>query len=341
MLRRTLFVAFAFVVPAVGAATVNGCGSSEPPVEDLCGWLAGPNCYSDFYADVGAQCGALGAGNGPKGSFLTRDKLDLCVLAPPQGGQVIFDPPLDVKALPPATVSFTMLSNDGNECGKGSFAGSSFSVTIDPYPPDAGVVDDTTASSTTSATTGVGGAGGASGTGGAGGTGTTGATTSSSTTTGAGGSGQVIAGGTFSSTTPAGRAVFDTLCPNGESHHFDRFQLSSAECTTAALAPRAELVTSPGGVTNQGHVIFRVYYPPANGGDQPDVVEYFDCAIPEAPKPCVDGVQDGAETDIDCGGSSADCARCPDGAKCADASDCSSGICAYDKGFKKCMPAAM
>jgi hypothetical protein len=40
---------------------------------------------------------------------------------------------------------------------------------------------------------------------------------------------------------------------------------------------------------------------------------------------CPDGVQNGTETDADCGGPS--CTPCAPGKKCALASDCQSGVC--------------
>jgi hypothetical protein len=44
---------------------------------------------------------------------------------------------------------------------------------------------------------------------------------------------------------------------------------------------------------------------------------------------CDDGVKDGTETDVDCGGNVAGCAtRCPVGKKCLAGSDCQSGFCA-------------
>jgi hypothetical protein len=42
-------------------------------------------------------------------------------------------------------------------------------------------------------------------------------------------------------------------------------------------------------------------------------------------KPCSDGVQDGIETDVDCGG--AECLPCDPGKSCKTASDCSSRVC--------------
>src|SRR5690606_969820 len=39
---------------------------------------------------------------------------------------------------------------------------------------------------------------------------------------------------------------------------------------------------------------------------------------------CTDGVQNGDESDIDCGGA---CPGCPDGARCGGGADCQSGMC--------------
>jgi hypothetical protein len=42
------------------------------------------------------------------------------------------------------------------------------------------------------------------------------------------------------------------------------------------------------------------------------------------PPSCTDGVQNGAESDVDCGGA---CARCPNGKGCASDADCAAGLC--------------
>jgi len=57
----------------------------------------------------------------------------------------------------------------------------------------------------------------------------------------------------------------------------------------------------------------------AGGGDAsvPDVTT-ADAPV-EAPDTCADGVNDGKETDVDCGGI---CAPCSDGQACTVASDC-------------------
>jgi hypothetical protein len=43
-----------------------------------------------------------------------------------------------------------------------------------------------------------------------------------------------------------------------------------------------------------------------------------------APPSCIDGVKNGSETDIDCGGA---CAACADGQPCRVALDCTSRVC--------------
>jgi hypothetical protein len=50
---------------------------------------------------------------------------------------------------------------------------------------------------------------------------------------------------------------------------------------------------------------------------------------------CMDGVTDGGETDVDCGGATA-CPRCGSGAHCTQGSDCSNGNCNGPPGMKTC-----
>ena len=45
---------------------------------------------------------------------------------------------------------------------------------------------------------------------------------------------------------------------------------------------------------------------------------------PPPPAPCADGIKNGSETDVDCGGS---CPRCTAGKTCVSASDCETGLC--------------
>jgi hypothetical protein len=291
-----------FVAPLV-AVSANGCSTTESTLEDLCGWLRDPaNCYRTFAADIDASCGTEGLGSAKKGGFLSRDKLDICVLS--QGGQVIFDPPVDVASFPLQTAAFKLINADGTSCGAASYGGSEylFSVKIEPNPlepaPDAD--PETT-----------------------------------------------VSGGTFSVTAVEGNDIFDATCPAGDAHRFDRLQ--SLKCSNDAVAmPRAELESNPGGIDLQGFVRFRVFYAGAVLDDtvaESTIVEYFDCSVPGAPKPCVNGAQDGVETDVDCGGdqcAGADpatctaCARCDAGLKCNEDADCISGNCALVMGIRKC-----
>lgn len=54
--------------------------------------------------------------------------------------------------------------------------------------------------------------------------------------------------------------------------------------------------------------------------------------IPPPPHPCTDGIKNGSETDIDCGGS---CARCANGLACASRNDCASALC-VDRTCEQC-----
>jgi hypothetical protein len=119
-MRRVL--AFGTLLASTTLILAHGCGDDaeeEPPIEDLCGWLADPeNCYRQMGIDVGIRCGALGPGTAPQGTFKIRDALDVCILsvqngAEYQGGQVRFDPPIDLAKLPPEIQQFTLVKNDG------------------------------------------------------------------------------------------------------------------------------------------------------------------------------------------------------------------------------------
>jgi hypothetical protein len=141
---RRLLVLAAFVPTTLLLA--NACGDDapdEPPIQDLCGWVGDPaNCYRTFAEDVGIRCGAFGRGTAARGSFKTRDALDTCILnvqngAEYEGGQVVFEPALDLAALPPETQSFTFIKNDGTTCGTARFASKydfSIAITGDPVP---------------------------------------------------------------------------------------------------------------------------------------------------------------------------------------------------------------
>src|SRR5512144_1128603 len=116
-MRRRFFYAALAAPLAVAALTSYGCSGcgGEQPIESICRWIADPeNCYHEFREDAvdgngnpscvlpGTQTEVdqtrssviaeqLGA---PNGAFLKRETLDVCFIA--SGGQVVFDPPIDL-----------------------------------------------------------------------------------------------------------------------------------------------------------------------------------------------------------------------------------------------------
>lgn len=309
MSRRALAIA-ALLAPAAMLPLFPGCATERLP-EDLCSWLADDNnCYARFANDVEQLCGRSFTANSDPvesadGFFLARDDLSICVRN--AGGQVIFDPPLDLTTFPLKTVSFKMLDSQALPCGEGSFQGAqSFSIKIESVGLDGGLPTS-------------------------GGTG------------GAGGGGDTVIGGTFSITQAAGRETLDVSCPGGlETHHFNRLTL--AKCPTESpMLPTAVLESSPGipessvSAGKKGYARLRVSYPTADGSAT-RLVEYFSCTFPAPPHPCADGIKNHDETGIDCGGS---CAternqKCADGSPCVKATDCQSGICAPVVGIYQC-----
>jgi hypothetical protein len=371
MRRRLLSAALAAPIAAAGL-TFYGC-SGEQAIESVCRWIADPdNCFHEFREDavdadgkplcvmpgsqtevdqtqatVAAQLGT------PNGTFLARDKLDICFVA--AGGQVVFDPPLDLAALSsapssdagdaaPAAIVYTMKFMDatGTECGNAQFTSTfSFAITINP-PPGAGA--------TTTFDSGA----------------------------------EVVEAlfdncpdgddllltckpqytyGTYSQVlTAADRTTIDSTCPSGEAHHFQLAELDTlGESACEALkpfAPQARLTIIPGGVQQDGGVSFAIVYPPVATNGYPDVakiddpqdwkidgatpesVVYFNCTIPGAAKVCANNVKDGGETDVDCGGIETEpgCpARCGDGQQCVTDCDCATGFaCVVDAGIKQC-----
>ncbi len=283
-------IALAGLITAPSILAVHGCSSARQ-VENLCAWLADPNnCYQSFFNDIESSCGARGRGSAPAGGFLSRDALDICVLS--AGGQVIFDPPLEIGSFPLTTAAFKIINPDGSTCGTGSYSGSDylFSIGIEPNPADAGADADPETT---------------------------------------------VTGGTFSTVYGGEGSTFDVNCADGvESHHFDSVEANKCPDVADKL-PRAELETNAGGIELVGHVIFRVIYPaPVTGvSEDPEVIEYFDCTVPGAPKPCANGVQDGLESDVDCGGN---CTLCEAGSKCNTNADCVSDNCANVGGLFKC-----
>ncbi len=370
MRLRYAVVGVVFASSLGGVAYGCGGGDSTQPIENLCGWIDDPaNCLRSFYLDVGAQCGKAGSDkNTPIGAFANRAMLDICVLE--GGGQVAFDG-LDISQFPigvpqiniadggvaPAgPVGFTISKPNGDQCANGSFTSNeTWSITIDGCPPDAGAPPPFVGASGAGGNLpGVGGGGGAGGAGGmmagAGG-GIPASAGCNRGGIGAGGGSVTIIGGTFSMTETGD--LIDVSCPNGEGHHFD--QLTEAKCPKAApLVPYAEMQSYAGDVNHEGYVWFRVHYPPGTSvpdgstdleGRSEEVVNYFFCEIPKAPRQCMDGLKDGAESDVDCGGpedpSLMGCpGRCMMGQACFMTSDCLVGaMCLPDpmSGFKKCV----
>ncbi|WP_437933890.1 hypothetical protein [Sorangium sp. So ce341] len=356
MRRYVLFAAAVAPLLVAAAVTVPGCGEE---FENICAFLRDQNsCYATFHDDIDDRCGAPGAGNGPKGSFATRETLDVCFLE--GGGQVVFDPPLDIAAFPPTSVSFKRIDAQAQECGSFTYAGEfTYSVTINPCgePENAGGTGGTGGSAMLpqcddgSGNEGGGNAGsGGSGAGGSGG----------------GSSTEILSvhGGTVSITTPEGRDILDVSCADGTSHHFNRIDAAERECGGFdQLLPRAVLESSAGlqpppkaDLTDEaevekyaGFISFRVHYPPIDPStdsegivkDTPaEVVEYFNCVIPPAAPLCFNGEKDGLETDIDCGGTLCD-RDCGDGQSCVTEDDCTSRRCDVDPstGFKTCQAA--
>ncbi len=111
-----------------------------------------------------------------------------------------------------------------------------------------------------------------------------------------------------------------------------------AACLFAAASACAERTCSEA-IGCAGEVM-----PPERPDLGPQCWSDADCAEPTIctggwcrVRPCIDGVRDGDETDIDCGGS---CAPCGEGGGCVTASDCASASCAApDGGTSRCAPA--
>jgi hypothetical protein len=148
-----------------------------------------------------------------------------------------------------------------------------------------------------------------------------------------------IVGGTFSM---SGGKASDSLavkCPlNVAAFNFDRLQITKCPQYEAIL-PHAEIDFNPGGVEQTGIIRLRVYYPPLEGelaNAAPIPITYFECVIPAAPPPCENMVQDGVETDVDCGGGFCS-AKCGDGQKCQTDADCVSSVCEVVEGIRKCI----
>jgi hypothetical protein len=362
-----MLVLAVLVLPA-GTPAIHGC-SDELPFESACRWLADPeNCFREFHEDMVAARGpdnlngdcrtyppfpvstwpteASQAGPGvSNGAFQSRAKLDTCILT--AGGMVTVNPPIDLTMYPPTgdagpvmyTLSF--VNPDGNECGHASYTSPySFSITIDA-PPDAGM----TAMAD-------------------------GSVNESAALVDAGpqmdDTGTPIPFGTYTQVNPPGRDAFDVTCPSGEAHHFtlDEINVTNPNAGLcprfAGIVPSASLQLFLGGVDVQGALSFAIVYPPwpTSGSEAyPDAgppldgdrVVYFNCSIPAALETCMDGVKDGNETDLDCGGpqlpSVLYCGTCPARCQvmqqCICDGDCDEHlVCAVNtmSGMRQCTP---
>ncbi len=118
---------------------------------------------------------------------------------------------------------------------------------------------------------------------------------------------------------------------------FNRLQIVTCR-NLEPILPHVEIDFNAGGIEQAGVIRLNVFYPPQEGaleGSLPVPINYFECFIPAAPPGCENGVKDGAESDIDCGGGFC-AARCIDGQGCINDDDCLSDVCGLDMGFKKC-----
>ncbi len=321
---RRYVVPALLAVPSLFALMAYGCGSTEPPIEDLCGWLQDPNnCYREFGRDIRqtgiTQCTELsGTTNAiPQvGEFQGRDKLDVCILR--EGGLITFDTPVDLTMLPPAEVAFKFINANQTECGGVDWlADDSFSFTV-----NGSLVDD---------------AGNAALQGVKGGTFSLKPTPSDAPAMGGNGG-----------KPPNQNATTTATCPSGESHYFNTLEVK--KCTAyEAIQPRASLKLIQGGLDKDGNpggtygaIQFSLFLPPTDGAlinAKPDEIQFFTCLFPAAPPICANGIQDPGETDIDCGGSF--CAtRCADKQKCITGADCASAVCTPVKGIKQCIGGA-
>ncbi|MFO0554553.1 MAG: hypothetical protein U0271_39620 [Polyangiaceae bacterium] len=249
------------------------------------------------YRDYFIDIGARcgAAGTTVPGSFVSREALDLCILD--GGGQVIFDPPISLEAPPPTTepIKIKMINPDATECGVIEFRAKYDFSVTINGDPIDPGVDPNTLPD------------------------------------------EVVIGGTFDMKGGKDSDILNVSCASGAVFKFDRLQVT--RCTEVEdILPHAEIDFSAGGTEQIGVVRVNVFYPPTEGdleGAAPIPINYVECFIPAAPPVCENGKKDGAETDIDCGGSF--CAsRCLDGQSCVNNDDCASNVCALDMGIKKC-----
>lgn len=302
LLRRALALS-ALLAPLCVAISTEGCGTAPLP-QDICNWLRDEtNCHHRFADDVGTRCADPIASDADPvanstGYFLDRTDLSICIRS--AGGQVIFDPPLDVATFPVTGAAFRILDQKMEACGAGAVAApQSYAISIEPVEDAAEAgLDDTIVGGTISFDNPEGTP-------------------------------------NLNVSCPGGLETynFNTLvtqkCPEMTNLQ-PRVILDSAPGSPPTSA----------GAGTPGFVRLRVFYPPegepTEEGATPRVVQYFNCSVPPPPHPCQDGKQNGDETDIDCGGSCS--AKCAEGQGCNVNGDCVSNNCGLNGGFLQCLP---
>jgi len=353
-MRRRLLLAVTALPLAIGVAAVviPGCGSDEAPIDDLCNWIKDPdNCYRALHDETRTRCGAAWPqpdvadvkNTEPRGTFLLRDALDVCVLA--NGGQVKFDQLPPLEAFPVTALSFTRLDARSEPCAQVVYTNDhNISLTLFPCTDNAEDVIPVCSDN-------LSGEGSSSG---------------------VGRDPVAVVGGAITLASEEGRDIFNATCPpdsEGEvkTYRFNQNETSKCEGYTAFL-PHAEIDSDPGRtvppwIPNEelleyvGWVRFRLFYPPQGEGDiegrDPDIIQYFNCNIPPQ-NPCENGIKDYFETDADCGGPLGGqpavdgppgtmivraCERCEVGQICECNDDCKESVCVLDglTGFNKCV----
>lgn len=124
--------------------------------------------------------------------------------------------------------------------------------------------------------------------------------------------------------------VMTTKCGDGSTFTFDRFQVEQQCADQAQFVPNAKMLLMPNGVDKKGLLQLSIQYSPTQ------TAMYVNCEIPGQLAPCANGVKDGVETDVDCGGSVCT-GRCAADQGCISDSDCGPMlVCKVVAGLKKC-----
>jgi hypothetical protein len=287
---------------AAFATSFGGC-NQEQEVDNLCLFLKDQDsCYQEFLTTIGTQCTMESTDPNYAGDFSSPYTLDSCAFSgatPPAGvvTQVTFDPPIEMAKLSAYTGGIATLSIDGTQCGIIEFDESDKVSVALDVYP---ILSDPDAPCETS--------------------------------------GVQFCGSSFSNKPLSGddaptasTTLMKTTCPDGTSFTFDRRQVEQQCVDQAGLLPKAKLVVMPNGVEKPGMLTLSIKY-------SPDITRtYVKCNIPAQPPPCANGIKDGLETDVDCGGGSC-VAKCPTGSSCLNDSDCATTKCVVVSGIKKCQP---